>query len=108
MKKNTRNIQSLKDKVIVFDGFEDGEIYVISVDGVNYGTNEFRLTPDTKFYNHKKNDCGVKYEYGLALRRVSMLCLNWLPRCKPNFAVSNASLVSTCLDEWPNTSWRKG
>ena len=64
---NAKNIQFLKEKVIVFGGFEDGEIHVISVDGVNYGTNEFRSTPDTKLYSHKKHEWGVNYEYTLAL-----------------------------------------
>lgn len=67
-KENTKKIQSLKSKVIVFGEFKDNEIHVISVDGVNYSTQEFRLTPDTKFYNHKKNNCGLKYTFALALR----------------------------------------
>lgn len=70
IKINLKKIQSLKSKVIVFGGFGDREIHIISVDGVNYGTNEFRKTPDPKYYNHKKNDCGVKYEYALAIRQV--------------------------------------
>ena len=72
IKKNLKKIQSLKNKVIQFGGFQDGEIHVASVDGVNYGTHEFRLTPSTKFYNHKGN-CGVKYEYCFSLRRVSSM-----------------------------------
>ena len=71
VKENTRYIQYLKAKVIDFGNFEEGEIHAITVDGVNYCTHEFRLTPSTKFYNHKKNGCGLKYEYGVAIRRVS-------------------------------------
>ncbi len=54
IKLNLKKIQSLKVKVIVFGGFGDKEIHVISVDGVNYGTHEFRLTPSTIYYNLKK------------------------------------------------------
>ena len=71
MQLNLAKIQFLKSKVIQFDGFKDGEIHLVTVDCVNYGTNEFRLTPSTKYYNVKKNDCGVKYEYALAIRKVS-------------------------------------
>jgi hypothetical protein len=70
---NVRKIQSLKPDVIVLSeaDFHKDEIHWISVDGVNYETNEFRLTPSTKYYNHKKNSCGLKYEYAVAIRRVS-------------------------------------
>ena len=73
-KDNARKIQSLKCKIIVFGGFFEGETIWISVDGVNYPTQEFRTTPhafDTKYYDHKSNGPGLKYEYALALRRVS-------------------------------------
>ena len=72
VKANVRKIQSLKSKVIVFSGFDEKEIYWISVDGVNYKVQEFRTTPDTKYFNHKDNGPGVKYEYALALRQVSI------------------------------------
>lgn len=72
MKKNTKRIQSLKVKVIVYGGFKDGEIHLHTVDGVIYSTDEFRKDPSTKYYNHKGNDCGLKYEYAIALRRVSV------------------------------------
>ncbi len=74
-KSTAKKIQSLKCKIIVFGGFDEEEINWISVDGVNYPTQEFRTTPhafDTKFYDHKSNGPGLKYEYALALRRVSI------------------------------------
>ena len=71
VKENTKKIQSLKDQVIVYGGFDCKEIHPTTTDGVNYGTEEFRKTPSTKYYNHKKNSCGVKYTFMLALRRVS-------------------------------------
>ena len=75
IKVNLKKLQFLKDIVIVFDGFQDGETHVAGVDGVNYGTNEFRLTPSTQFYDHKGNGCGLKYEYAVAIRRVSCVRL---------------------------------
>lgn len=72
VKDNVRNIQSLKVKVIVLDGFKEGEIHILSTDGVNYGTYEFRKTPSTIYFDHKGNGCGVKYLYAVALRRVSV------------------------------------
>jgi hypothetical protein len=67
-------MQSLKYKVVVFSGFDEREIRWISVDGVNYPAQEFRLTQyafDTQYYDHKSNGPGLKYEYALALRQVS-------------------------------------
>ena len=34
--------------------FDDQEIHHPTVDGINYGTNELRLNPDTISYNNKK------------------------------------------------------
>ena len=72
VKESAKKIQSLKCKVIVYGGFDSKEIHPTTTDGVNYGTEEFRKTPSTKYYNHKKNGCGVKYAFMLALRRVSL------------------------------------
>ena len=38
-----KKIQSLKDKVIVFGPFQDGEVHVVSIDGVNFMVQEVRL-----------------------------------------------------------------
>lgn len=70
-KRNAKKIQALKPKVIVFGGFDSREIHWISVDCVNYVCYEFRTTPSTKYFDHKSNGPGLKYEYALALRRVS-------------------------------------
>ena len=43
VKEYAKKIQCLKSKVIVFDGFKDGEMHIISVDGVNYTTHEFHI-----------------------------------------------------------------
>jgi hypothetical protein len=51
-------------KLIVFDAsmFRHGEI--ITIDGVNFITHEFRLDlgTKTKWFDHKSHSCGLKYE----------------------------------------------
>ena len=44
-KEYAKKIQSLKDKKIVFGSFEESEIHWITVDTVNFLTQEFRLDP---------------------------------------------------------------
>ena len=78
-------MQSLKYKVVVFSGFDEREIRWISVDGVNYPAQEFRLTQyafDTQYYDHKSNGSGLKYEYALALRHVSFAVYVQHIRCR--------------------------
>jgi hypothetical protein len=82
VKKYTRYFSSLKESKIVFGGFEDGDIYPYTVDGVHFGTrkfdewssfnlieiysppfpDEFRLNPCSKWFDHKSNGAGLKYE----------------------------------------------
>lgn len=71
VKDYTAKLASLKPKVVVFGGFGKDEIHICTVDGLNTSTEEFRLNPSTKYYNHKSNGPGLKYEFSLALRRVS-------------------------------------
>ncbi|KAL7524033.1 hypothetical protein ACHAWF_000792, partial [Thalassiosira exigua] len=73
VKKNTEMIQSLKPKVVVFSGWGEDEIHICTVDGLNTDTQEFRLTPSSKYFNHKSNGPGLAYEFAVALRRVSEL-----------------------------------
>ncbi|KAL7429399.1 hypothetical protein ACHAXM_001847, partial [Skeletonema potamos] len=69
-KKISKCIQSLKSKKVVFDKdmFHKDEVHWLSVDTVNYVVEELRQTPGTKWWNHKSNSAGFKYEYGLAIR----------------------------------------
>lgn len=53
VKEYTKLIQSLKSKKIVFGGFDDREIFWVSVDKVNFLVEEFRLDPSTKWYDFK-------------------------------------------------------
>jgi hypothetical protein len=73
-KKTTRRIESFREKLIVFDAsmFRPEEIHIITVDGVNFITQEFRLDPSTKWFDHKSHSCGLKYEIAISV---------WQSRC---------------------------
>jgi hypothetical protein len=75
VKEYVRRIQSLKDKKIRFSGFDKRFNFQIGVDGQNYHVNEFRLTPDSKWYEHKSNSCGLKYEYAVHLWTSSVVSM---------------------------------
>jgi hypothetical protein len=62
----TKLFQTFKDLKVRFGGF-DGRIYQFSCDGQNYNTNEFRMSPSSKWYNHKSHSSGVKYLYACHL-----------------------------------------
>jgi hypothetical protein len=66
-------LQALKEKKIVFGNFNEDEIHWITVDTVNFGAEEFRGDPSTKYYNHKNNGVGFKYEFACALRRPDLV-----------------------------------
>jgi len=40
--------------------FRDEEVHIISVDGVNFITQEFGLEPDPKWFDHKSLSSGLK------------------------------------------------
>jgi hypothetical protein len=69
VKEYTKMIQSLKPDLIKFEGWGSDEIHLISVDGCNFRTQEFRLDPHSKWYDHKSHSSGVSYEFALAIRR---------------------------------------
>lgn len=71
------SIQHLKPILIVFDPtiFGEQEVHIIAVDTVNFITEEFRLNPSTKWFDYKSNSSGLKYQFAMAIRRVSCLHL---------------------------------
>ena len=64
------NIRSLFNDKIVIDPtqFDPDEVHWLSVDTVNYITQEFRGTPSTDWYDPKSKSSGVKYEFALPIR----------------------------------------
>lgn len=57
-----RRIASFRPEFVVFnpDMFRDEEVHIISVDGVNFITQEFGLEPDPKWFDHKSLSSGLK------------------------------------------------
>jgi hypothetical protein len=62
-------IQHLKEKKVTWGGFDDGEIFIVSVDGVHCRIQEPRTDPGKKWYDHKSNSAGVAYELAISIRR---------------------------------------
>ena len=67
--KTTRRIDSFRERLIIFDTskFTPDQVHIISVDGVNFITQEFRGDPGTKWFDHKSHSSGLKYEFALSL-----------------------------------------
>ena len=64
----TRMIQSLVGKKHYFGGFNPEETYWISVDTVNFQTQEFWLVPLLDWFDYKIRSSGLNYEFACALR----------------------------------------
>jgi hypothetical protein len=62
-------IAHLRDAKVVFEGFDENETWLLSVDGVHFKIHEVRTDPSTKWYSHKSHGPGLGYEFGLAIRR---------------------------------------
>ncbi len=64
------NIRSLYGDKIRLDPshFDRDEVHWLSVDTVNYITQEFRGSPSTEWYDPKSNSSGLKYEFALPIR----------------------------------------
>lgn len=65
-KEYTRLFQSFLKTKVRFSGF-DRRIFQYTCDGQNYNTYEFRMSPSSKWYNHKSHSSGVKYLYACHL-----------------------------------------
>ena len=64
-------IASLSPEHIVFDPdlFAEDEIFLLTVDGVNFTCTEPRAkNPGPQNYDHKSNSAGVSYEVAVAIR----------------------------------------
>jgi hypothetical protein len=67
VKEYTKLLQLLKPGKIKFEGWGKNEVHIVSVDGTNFHTEEFRLELSSKWYDHKTYSCGLKYEFALAI-----------------------------------------
>jgi hypothetical protein len=66
-------IQCLKEKKVVWGGWEDDEIFIGSVDGVNCRIQEVRKDPGSKWFDYKSNGAGVGYELGIAIQSGNLI-----------------------------------
>ncbi|KAL7541847.1 hypothetical protein ACHAWF_007034 [Thalassiosira exigua] len=73
VKDYVEKIASLKSIKILFEGFEEDDVYPFAVDCVHFTTNEFRLTPSSEWYDFKSHSSGLKYEFALAIRRPAIV-----------------------------------
>lgn len=78
IRKVTVQIQSFRATVIVLDphSFRPEETHIITVDGVNFITQEFRLDPGTKWFDHKSHSSGLKYEFAVAIWKSKCVWIN--------------------------------
>lgn len=83
-------IAALKEKKIVWSKdllSHETEIIAISVDAVNFRTWEKKhptLNKDPKFYDHKHNSCGFKYEIAVRIYEPEIAWFNGPKRCGMN------------------------
>lgn len=105
-KECARKIQSLKPKKIVFGGWEDSEIHIITVDGVNFTTQEFRLDPHAKWFDHKSKSSGLTYEFAVAIRRNKLV---WIKGPEPagkqhDITMFRGGTKDLAKDKWDRNS----
>jgi hypothetical protein len=68
-RETTCRFESYRERLIMFDTskFTPDQVHIISVDGVNFITQEFRGDPGTKWFDHKSRSSSLKYEFSLSL-----------------------------------------
>ena len=106
VKEYVRRIQFLKHKKIVFGGFDENEVFIVSVDGVNFRTQEFRLDPSSKWYDHKTKSAGLTYELALAIRRQALVWINgpFPAGAKNDGSIFRGGTKKMKIDEWDKSS----
>ena len=66
VKRVARSIQGLKTIKIVWGGFDDEFVWVITVDTVTFRVCEIRTEPHSKWFDPKTQGAGFKYEFAVA------------------------------------------
>lgn len=72
-------IQSLKHDKIVFPDDFGSDVWIMTVDGINFEINEPTTAPVTKdpsFFDHKHNHAGLSYELGVDLHRSALIWMS--------------------------------
>ena len=102
VKAYARMIQSLKPKKIVFGGWDDDEIYILTVDGVNFKTQEFRSDPSAKWYDHKSKSSGLTYQFACAIRHNQVV---WIEGPIPAGSKHDITIFRGGTKEQPKDNW---
>jgi hypothetical protein len=63
----------LKEKKVVWGDWEEDEIFIGSVDGVNCRIQEVRKDPGSKWFDYKSHGAGVGYELGISIRSGNLI-----------------------------------
>ena len=101
VKEYVEKIASLKNLKIKFGEFEDDQVIIFTVDGVNFITEEFRMDPHGKWFDHKSKSSGLKYEFAVSLRKPAIIWINGpFPASKHNLTVFRGGTKQTKKDDW--------
>jgi hypothetical protein len=75
VKKYAKLIANLSSDKIKFEGFDNREIFIASVDGTHCPIFEIRQDPSTKWFSHKFNGPGLSYELAVAIKTSRLLSI---------------------------------
>ena len=105
VKDYVEKIASLKILKIKFGEFEDDEVIILTVDGVNFITEEFRMDPHGKWFDHKSKSSGLKYEFAISLRKPALIWINGpFPASKHDLTVFRGGNKETKRDDWDHNA----
>lgn len=76
VKAYTKSIQDLKGRKIKFCAWKEGEVFILSVDGVHFQIYEVRTDPGSKWFDPKSQSAGLAYEIALAIRENQIAWIN--------------------------------
>lgn len=87
---------------IRFGEFEDDEVLIIlTVDGVNFITEEFWMDPHGKWFDHKSKSSGLKYEFAVSLRKPALIWINGpFPASRHDSTVFRGGRKDMKKDDW--------
>lgn len=63
-------------KIAWIDVGDDGEVFILTVDGVHFRINEPRQFPTARWYSHKSNSSGLVYEIAISIFTGKVVWIN--------------------------------
>jgi len=101
VKAHVQKIASLKDMKIRFEDFDDDDIIIFTVDGVNFITEEFRMDPHGKWFDHKSKSSGLTYEFAVSLKKSALIWINGpFPASRHDSTVFRGGRKDTKKEDW--------